>query len=57
MKVIGAMGQTREDMAAIKQAELKIQEVAKHYADKYKEANDVLKLRNIEKITLLQENE
>lgn len=51
------MGQIREDMAVMKQAERKVQEVAKHYADKYKEANDVLKLRNTEKISLLQEKE
>lgn len=50
------MGQIREDIAVMKQAKRKIQEVAKHYTDKYKEANEVLKLCNTEKISLLQEN-
>lgn len=51
------MGQLKEDLAAMKQAEQKIQEVAKHYSEKYNEANEVLKLRNTEKRTLLQEKE
>lgn len=42
-------------MAAIEQSDRKVQQVAKHYAEKYKKANEVLKLHNTEKITLLQE--
>lgn len=37
--------------------EQKIQEVAKHYTEKYKEANEVLKLCNTEKTSLLREKE
>lgn len=40
------MGQLRDDMVIIKQVEQEIQEVARHYGEKYKEANEVLKLRN-----------
>lgn len=34
-----------------------MQVVTKHYADTYKEANEVLKLCNTEKATLLQDKE
>lgn len=51
------MGQIKENMAAMEQSERKVQEVAKYYAKKHKEANEVLKLRNTEKITLVQEKE
>lgn len=57
MQVLGAVGRMRDDIAAMEQFEQKMKEVAKHYADKYKEANEVLELRNTEKATLLQENE
>lgn len=57
MHVLGAIGRMRDDIASIEQSEQKVKKVAKHYADKYKEANEVLELRNIEKATLLQEKE
>lgn len=50
-----AMGKMKEDMATMEQSERKVQEVAKYYADKYNEANEVLKLCNTEKTTLVQE--
>lgn len=42
----------RQDASAIEQAGRERKEEAKHYAEKYKEANDVLRLRNIEKAIL-----
>lgn len=55
MQALGAVWKMRDDMTAMAQSEQKVQEVAKHYADKYKEANEVFELRNTEKATLLQE--
>lgn len=36
---------------------MEMKEKAKHFTEKYKEANDVLKLRNTEKVILLQEKQ
>lgn len=42
----------RQDTSAIEQASVEKREEAKHYDEKYKEANDVLKLQNAEKALL-----
>lgn len=47
----------RQDASAMEQASVERREEAKHYVEKYKEANDVLKLRNLEKALLQQEKQ
>lgn len=45
VQIFGAMGQMKEDLTAM----------AKHYSEKYNEANEVLKLRSEEKSTLVKD--
>lgn len=47
------MVQVREDLATMAQGKQEIKEVARHFSEKYKEANEVLKLQNEEKNTLV----
>lgn len=55
LQVFGLVEKMRQDTSAIEQASVEKREEAKHYAKKYKKANDVLKLRNAEKALLQQE--
>lgn len=55
--MLGLVEKMRQDTSAIEQAGMEGRDGAKHYAEKYKEANDVLKLRNTEKAILLQEKQ
>lgn len=55
LQVLGLVDKMRQDVNAKEQAELKMKGEADRYAEKYREANEVLKLQNTEKAILEQE--
>lgn len=57
VQVLGLMEKMRQDERAQQQAGAEMKEEAKRYAEKYQEANEVLKLRNTEKATLVKEKQ
>lgn len=57
MQVLGLVEKMRKDAKANEQAGREMKEEALRYANKYKEVNDVLNLRNEKKATLVREKQ
>lgn len=55
--MLGLLEKMRNDAEANNQARLRMKNEAIHYSGKYKEANDVLAIRNVEKATLEKEKQ
>lgn len=57
LQMLGLVEKMRQDACTTEQARVEMKEEAKHYTEKYEKANDVLKLRNSEKVTLSQKKQ